>query len=86
MCLYADGSSCSCSTGQWAKSEDGMWRFDRDHGVLEQFVDIRQNKPINSLIGLVREEFVIGLQTPLLLTYQLPPWMLVPNGARAPSC
>ncbi|KAF3527330.1 hypothetical protein DY000_02040015 [Brassica cretica] len=25
------------------------------------------------------------IMTPLLLTYQLPPWMLVPNGARAPS-
>ncbi|XP_048633938.1 uncharacterized protein LOC111215335 [Brassica napus] len=69
--------------GEWSKSEEGFWRFDGDPGDMEQYVLVKQNEPINSLIGLVREEFMLTPHTPLLLTYQLPPWMLMPDGPRA---
>lgn len=81
---FIDGSSGFCSLWRVTKSEHGLWRFDGDPGVLDQFVVIRQNKPIDSLISLVREEFLLSPHIPLVLTYQLPPSMLVPNGAKSP--
>ncbi|KAL0712698.1 hypothetical protein Bca4012_019676 [Brassica carinata] len=70
--------------GQWSKSQQGVWRFHEDQGVLPRDILLRVNENIESLKELLRSIFNIEPQTPILLTFQLPQWMLEPEGETWP--
>lgn len=68
-------------TGQWTKSADGVWRFNDNPFEVEQYILAKTNQEFQSLISLVREEIGIGEKTPMVVSYQLPPNLLLPYGS-----
>lgn len=71
--------------GQWSKSQQGVWRFTQDQSVLRQYILIRDNEQFDRVRGFVRGVFNLTPGTPLLITFQLPTWMLEPNGETCPT-
>ncbi|KAL0724043.1 hypothetical protein Bca4012_038642 [Brassica carinata] len=72
------------SSGQWSKTQQGIWRFNEDRSVMPQDILIRPREPINTLRGIIRAVLSLTLETPLILTFQLPAWMLVTDGDTCP--
>ncbi|KAF2563904.1 hypothetical protein F2Q70_00018274 [Brassica cretica] len=70
-------------SGQWNKSPAGDWRFHGDPCDEEQYIVAKTNEEIQSLMSLVREEIGIGEHTPVVLSYQLPPNILLPYGSKS---
>ncbi|CAN7030277.1 unnamed protein product [Brassica rapa subsp. trilocularis] len=72
------------SKGEWSKSQQGVWRFEEDNTVMSHSILVRRNEEYGSLELNVRGLFNIGRQTPLLVMFQLPQWMLEPDGETSP--
>ncbi|KAL0713243.1 hypothetical protein Bca4012_020221 [Brassica carinata] len=70
-------------SGHWEKSTTGEWSFQKDSGVPEQYIVARTNEPIHTLEALVCSEFNICQESAMVLTYQLPACMLIPNATLA---
>ncbi|CAN7032660.1 unnamed protein product [Brassica oleracea var. botrytis] len=70
--------------GQWSKSQQGVWRFARDESVFREDIVIGNNATMVELNGLIRGVFNLTPATPLLITFQLPQWMLEPDGETSP--
>ncbi|CAN6848713.1 unnamed protein product [Brassica oleracea] len=70
-------------SGQWNKSPAGDWRFHGDPCDEEQYIVAKTNEEIQSLMSLVREEIGIGEHTPVVLSYQLPPNILLLYGSKS---
>lgn len=70
--------------GQWRKSGEGVWRFERDSAVLGHDILVGRNDHVEAVKGMVRGVFRLRAETPLLLTFQLPQWLLEPHGATYP--
>nr|VDD23443.1 unnamed protein product [Brassica rapa] len=70
--------------GQWS-TQQGVWRFTQDQSVLRQYILIRDNEQFDRVRGFVRGVFNLTPGTPLLITFQLPTWMLEPNGETCPT-
>ncbi|KAL0885362.1 hypothetical protein Bca101_009344 [Brassica carinata] len=69
-------------SGNWEKSLTGEWSFQKESGATEQYIVARSNEPIHTLESLVRTEFNILPETAMVLTYQLPDCMLIPNATQ----
>lgn len=82
FCIFqsADGSFSSCIQGPMVQITAGVWRFNEYHIVLSHYIVVRANKQIDSRKGYLRGVFNLSTQTPLLVTFQLPPSMLEPDG------
>ncbi|KAF2590312.1 hypothetical protein F2Q70_00038530 [Brassica cretica] len=78
--LALDGSFSSCIQGPMVQITAGVWRFNEYHIVLSHYIVVRANKQIDSRKGYLRGVFNLSTQTPLLVTFQLPPSMLEPDG------
>lgn len=70
--------------GQWRKSLEGVWRFDQDSAVPPHDILVGRSDHVEAVKGMVRGVFRLRAETPLLLTFQLPPWMVEPDGATNP--
>lgn len=68
-------------SGQWARTEGGIWVFNGDPGESDNYVLTRTNEEFPALLTLLREELNISLQTPVVLTYRLPGNMIHPADA-----
>ncbi|KAF3536451.1 hypothetical protein F2Q69_00024424, partial [Brassica cretica] len=66
-------------SGHWNKSPAGDWRFHGDPCDEEHYIVAKTNEEIQSLMSLVREEIGIGEHTPVVLSYQLPPNIVLPE-------
>lgn len=72
------------SKGEWSKSPQGVWKFEEDGTVMSHSILVRRNEGYDSLEVKVRGLFNLGRQTPLVVTFQLPQWMLEPDGENCP--
>ena len=72
------------SKGEWSKTQQSVWRFDEDNTVRSDSILLRRNEEYGSLDLKVRGLFNIERHTPLLVTFQLPPWMVEPHGETTP--
>uniref|UniRef100_M4CDT3 Uncharacterized protein n=1 Tax=Brassica campestris TaxID=3711 RepID=M4CDT3_BRACM len=72
------------SKGEWSKTQHSVWRFDEDNTVRSHSILLRRNEEYGSLDLKVRGLFNIQRDTPLLVTFQLPPWMVEPHGDTTP--
>ncbi|KAL0718049.1 hypothetical protein Bca4012_067371 [Brassica carinata] len=70
--------------GQWSKNQQGIWKFEEDEFIGGRDILVGMTEPIQSLINMVRGVFYISPMTPLILTFQLPPWMIAPDGEVIP--
>ncbi|KAL0802869.1 hypothetical protein Bca101_058045 [Brassica carinata] len=68
-------------SGQWTKSLDGIWRFEGDPSIEEHYIITKTNEKIPALMSLVRNELGIEEDTPMVLSYHLPPNLLLPYGS-----
>lgn len=70
--------------GVWTKTAIGDWRFESSSVYLGETLLVRENETYEDLTNMVRARLMLNQTTPLVLTYQLPQWMLVPEGNRTP--
>ncbi|CAG7878668.1 unnamed protein product [Brassica rapa] len=70
--------------GVWEKSATGEWEFDENPSTEAETVLITPNDPFEGLVEMIRIRLDLGVLTPVALTYQLPDWMLLPEGRRTP--
>ncbi|KAF3513815.1 hypothetical protein F2Q69_00000633 [Brassica cretica] len=59
-------------------------QFARDESVFREDIVIGNNATMVELNGLIRGVFNLTPATPLLITFQLPQWMLEPDGETSP--
>ncbi|WZZ21953.1 LOW QUALITY PROTEIN: hypothetical protein YC2023_123340 [Brassica napus] len=70
--------------GVWTKSTIGEWLFEPGPSYTGEVLCVRENETYESLVNLVRVRLLMNQTTPLILNYQLPQWMLVPDGNSSP--
>lgn len=70
--------------GIWEKTPTGEWRFDENPALEGETVLIKPEDSYEGLVEMIRIRLNLGVLTPVALTYQLPDWMLLPEGPRAP--
>ncbi|XP_018450294.2 uncharacterized protein LOC108821798 [Raphanus sativus] len=70
--------------GQWRKMLAGVWRFEHDPAFPAHAILVGKTDHVEAVKGMVRGVFKLRAETPLLLTFHLPPWMLEPEGATSP--
>ncbi|KAG2316173.1 hypothetical protein Bca52824_019295 [Brassica carinata] len=70
--------------GQWFKSQQGNWRFEPNRNYPVQDILVGVNDPVQRLFALVRGVFYIRYVTPVVLTFQLPQWVMGTNGQTFP--
>ncbi|KAG5397791.1 hypothetical protein IGI04_019605 [Brassica rapa subsp. trilocularis] len=68
----------------WSKNSTGEWSFEETSCYTGEAIIINNNQSFDGLIELMRIRLNLGILTPVALTYQLPDWMLVPDGPRTP--
>lgn len=70
--------------GDWSKSQQGVWTFNQDRRTMPHDILLRDNDPVQSLRNVVRGIFNVRTETPIRITFQLPEWMLEPDGETCP--
>lgn len=70
--------------GAWRRSEDGHWTFQRKPSDLGYTIFVKRSETFEDLEALIRERYNLNRDTPLVLSYHPPDWMLEPEGTRTP--
>ncbi|CAF2151239.1 unnamed protein product [Brassica rapa] len=70
--------------GLWSKSPTEVWSFEEAPNSQREAVIINRTESIDGLVEMIRITLNLGILTPVVLTYQLPTWMLVPDGPTTP--
>lgn len=78
------GTFVIIAQGVWEKSPLGEWMFEENPTTERETVLINPNDPLEGLVEMIRIRLDLGVLTPVVLTYQLPDWMLNPEGPRTP--
>ncbi|KAL0846361.1 hypothetical protein Bca101_019607 [Brassica carinata] len=66
------------------KSSNGDWSFEETAANHGESVMINKGESFHGLVELIRIRLNLGILTPVSLAYQLPEWMLVPDGPKMP--
>ncbi|CAN6848711.1 unnamed protein product [Brassica oleracea] len=72
------------SKGRWSKSQQGVWRLEEDVTYTSRDILVKRNEEYDSLQREIRSLFNLTEVTPLVVTFQLPEWMLEPDGETCP--
>ncbi|KAL0704599.1 hypothetical protein Bca4012_071024 [Brassica carinata] len=70
--------------GLWTKADNGDWSFEEIPDYQRESLIINRTDSFEGLIERIRITLNLGILTPVVLTYQLPEWMLLPDGPRTP--
>ncbi|CAN7049604.1 unnamed protein product [Brassica rapa subsp. trilocularis] len=70
--------------GAWRRNEDGHWNFQRKPSDLGYTVMVKPTETVEGLPQLVRERYNLQPETPLVMAYHPPDWLLEPLGTRTP--
>ncbi|CAF2157206.1 unnamed protein product [Brassica napus] len=70
--------------GLWSKSSNGDWSFQETGSGHDESLIINRNDSFEGVLERIRIMVDLGILTPVALTYQLPDWMLEPEGAKSP--
>lgn len=65
--------------GQWVKSHEG-WRFAEDPNFETRHIIVGNSDQVEAVKDLVRYVFTIRRQTSMVITFQLPQWMVEHEG------
>lgn len=78
------GTFVIIAQGVWEKSPAGEWMFVENPATERETILINPEDPLEGLVEMIRIRLDLGVLTPVVLTYQLPDWMLDPEGPRTP--
>ncbi|KAJ4891756.1 Uncharacterized protein Rs2_31504 [Raphanus sativus] len=78
------GTLVIIAQGVWEKSPAGVWMFVENLATERETVLINPKDRLEGLVEMIRIRLDLGVLTPVVLTYQLPEWMLDPEGPRTP--
>ncbi|KAG5401388.1 hypothetical protein IGI04_015995 [Brassica rapa subsp. trilocularis] len=78
------GRLVKLSLGLWTKNSNGDWSFEVTSSYHGEAIIINNNETFDGLVELIRIRLNLGILTPVALTYQLPEWMIVPDGPKTP--
>ncbi|KAG5405072.1 hypothetical protein IGI04_011191 [Brassica rapa subsp. trilocularis] len=78
------GRLVKLSLGLWTKNSNGDWSFEETSSYDGEAIVINNNETFDGLVELIRIRLNLGILTPVALTYQLPDWMIVPDGPKTP--
>lgn len=70
--------------GEWKKSVDQEWDFMTDPEDYGYKVLVSKSASFEALDQLVRRRYSLGPRTPVVVSYRLPSWLLVPQGNKTP--
>ncbi|CAN7058024.1 unnamed protein product [Brassica rapa subsp. trilocularis] len=70
--------------GIWEKTLAEEWRFDENPAAEKDTLLINPHDSFEGLVEMIRIRLDLGVLTPVALTYQLPEWMLLPEGTTTP--
>lgn len=70
--------------GQWFKSQEGVWKFEQDRTITGRDLLVANTERLEPLKDLVKGVFCLSRETPMVITFQLPQWMVEPDGATWP--
>lgn len=78
------GRVVKLALGLWSKSNTGDWSFEEDIREYAYFIVIKSSDSYDGVVEMIRIRLNLGILTPVALTYQLPQWMLQPEGSKTP--
>ncbi|CAG7860680.1 unnamed protein product [Brassica rapa] len=70
--------------GLWCKSSTGVWNFKETPNSEGEALIINRTDSVDGIVERIRITLNLGILIPVVLTYQLPPWMLHPDGPTTP--
>ena len=70
--------------GEWKKSVEQEWDFLADPEDFGYRVIMSKTASFKALDQLVRRRYSLGPRTPVVVSYRLPSWLLVPHGNKTP--
>ncbi|KAL0877607.1 hypothetical protein Bca101_027313 [Brassica carinata] len=70
--------------GSWQRNEDGHWSFQRKSSDLGYIILIKPIETFEDLEKLVHDCYNMNPEKPLVMFYQLPAFMLEPEGTHRP--
>ncbi|WZZ70980.1 hypothetical protein YC2023_082350 [Brassica napus] len=70
--------------GAWNLHQNGEWSFERKTNDLGFPAIVRMSENFDSLERIIRSLYNLSIGTPILMTYRLPEWMLIPDGNKTP--
>ncbi|CDY31762.1 BnaA04g16980D [Brassica napus] len=70
--------------GEWKKSVDQEWDFVTDPEDYGYRVLVSKSASFEAVDQLVRRRYSLGPRTPVVVSYRLPSWLLVPQGNKTP--
>ncbi|KAF8116347.1 hypothetical protein N665_0019s0027 [Sinapis alba] len=70
--------------GAWRRHDDGNWTFQRKPSDLRYTVLVKPMETVEDLETLIRHRYKLKPETPMVMSYHPPDWMLDPNGTRTP--
>ncbi|KAG5401389.1 hypothetical protein IGI04_015996 [Brassica rapa subsp. trilocularis] len=82
--LMAIPLSVTLHHGAWRRADDGHWTFHRNPSDLGYTVMVKPTETVQDLETIIRERYNFKPETPMVLAYHLPEWMLEPEGTRTP--
>ncbi|CAF2071759.1 unnamed protein product [Brassica napus] len=70
--------------GLWTKSSNSDWSFQETASHHDESMIINRTDSFEGVVERIRITVNLGILTPVALTYQLPDWMLEPDGPKTP--
>ncbi|KAJ4906187.1 Uncharacterized protein Rs2_09845 [Raphanus sativus] len=70
--------------GDWKKNGQEQWHFVPNHQDYGFAMYMDSPETLEVIDATVREKYMLGLATPVLITYGMPDWMMFPSGPSPP--
>ncbi|KAH0926488.1 hypothetical protein HID58_018744 [Brassica napus] len=70
--------------GAWRRDDDEHWSFHRKPSDLGYTVLVKPTEMVEDLECMIRERYKLKPETPMVMAYHPPDWMLEPVGTRTP--
>ncbi|KAG2333015.1 hypothetical protein Bca52824_004195 [Brassica carinata] len=70
--------------GEWRKNDSQYWHFDPEPADFGLTLYMEEGESFANVEAIVRTHYGVSESTPMVLTYGLPDWMVVPSGHTPP--
>lgn len=70
--------------GLWVKDSNGEWSFQESAYDQHEPLIINRTDSFEGVVEMIRIMLNLGILTPVAITYQLPGWMVHPEGLKSP--
>ncbi|KAJ4915960.1 Uncharacterized protein Rs2_01510 [Raphanus sativus] len=70
--------------GDWKKNGEEQWHFLPNHQDYGFTTFMDSPETLEEIDATIRENYMLGSETPVLITYGMPDWMMFPSGPSPP--